>query len=161
MVSTTRKDPRREKEESKARLLYSLDPSILEHPTPLHFCLSTNFPTRTMTVKNSQNVLLQDIYVNSTSSSGSSTANTDGADTLYASNITFRRWDVTNGDDSIATKANSSDIFIYDSTFRDGVGVAVGSIGQYPGRYEFISNMVARNITMIKTQVAGKVKTWT
>lgn len=52
-----------------------------------------------MTVKNSENVLLQDIYVNNTSENGSSARNTDGADTIYAKNITFNRWHIVNGDD--------------------------------------------------------------
>lgn len=56
---------------------------------------------------------------------------------------------------SIALKANSSDIYIYDSVFRRGQGLAVGSIGQYPGQYEHITNMYARNITVIGTRWAG------
>lgn len=57
---------------------------------------------RTMTIKNSKNVLLQDIYVNSTSYSGAPARNTDGADTMFSSNITFLRWNVDNGDDAYA-----------------------------------------------------------
>ena len=52
-----------------------------------------------MTVIHSKNILLQDIYVNSTGLHGAQTMNTDGADTIYASNITFRNWHVINGDD--------------------------------------------------------------
>lgn len=115
----------------------------------------------TMTVKNSQNVLLQDIYVNSTSNSSTSTSNTDGADTIYARNITFLRWDVDNGDDGIAAKANSSEIYIYDSIFRRGQGLAIGSIGQFPGVFEFVENVYARNISFSKTRWAMYIKTWT
>jgi hypothetical protein len=62
-----------------------------------------------MTVIHSENVLLEDIYVNSTDTSQAvgfdfSSLNTDGADTIYANNITFRRWTVDNGDDSISSK---------------------------------------------------------
>jgi hypothetical protein len=52
-----------------------------------------------MTLIQAQNVLLQDIFVRSVSTTGSSTMNTDGADTIYASNITFSRWHVISGDD--------------------------------------------------------------
>jgi galacturan 1,4-alpha-galacturonidase len=52
----------------------------------------------------------------------------------------------------IAVKANSSNILIEDSVFRRGQGIAVGSIGQYPGQYEFVENFTARNITTIGTQ---------
>lgn len=45
----------------------------------------------TMTLIHSSKVLLQDIYVNSTNANGGDNLNTDGADTIYASDITFTR----------------------------------------------------------------------
>lgn len=54
----------------------------------------------TMTVARSEKVLLQDIYVNNTSSTGAKRhLNTDGCDTLYADDLSFLRWTVDNGDD--------------------------------------------------------------
>lgn len=127
-----------------------------------------------MTLINSENVLLEDIYVNSTSndSAAAPTMNTDGADTIYASNITFNRWHVINGDDwygcttfpdlfaygidrnffSISPKANSSDIYVLNSICESGSGLAMGSIGQFKGVYEFIENFYAENITFIDTR---------
>ncbi|KAF8855626.1 pectin lyase-like protein [Acephala macrosclerotiorum] len=95
---------------------------------------------RIMTVIHSQNVLLQDIYVNSTSHGSKPARNTDGADTMFSDHITFKRWTVVNGDDSISLKANSSNIIIQDSTFYKGLGVAIGSIGQYKDVFETIEN---------------------
>ena len=37
-------------------------------------------------------------------------SSTDGANTVYADNIVFNRWSITNGDDAIAIKANSTNI---------------------------------------------------
>lgn len=115
----------------------------------------------TMTVISSENVLLQDIYVNSTSNSSASTDNTDGADTIYANNITFRGWTVVNGDDSISPKANSTNILVEDSVFYNGNGVAIGSIGQYNNTFEYIQNVTARNITFYNTGQTAYIKTWT
>ncbi|KAK8044746.1 pectin lyase-like protein [Apiospora rasikravindrae] len=108
----------------------------------------------TVTVIHSENILMEDIYVNSTDTKQEvgfdfSSLNTDGADTVYANNITFRRWVVDNGDDSIALKANSTNILIEDCRFHTGLGVAIGSIGQYPGAYETIENVTARNIQIL------------
>ncbi|KAF2769788.1 pectin lyase-like protein [Teratosphaeria nubilosa] len=114
----------------------------------------------TMTVQFSSNVVLEDIYVNNTYDGGKVSDNTDGVDTLYSDNITFRRWTVHNGDDAISTKANSTNILIEDCTFYIGSGLAFGSIGQYPGVYERIENVTARKITGIGTKYAGYVKTW-
>jgi galacturan 1,4-alpha-galacturonidase len=63
----------------------------------------------TMTLIHSSKVLLQDIYVNNTNfkdNSYGANLNTDGANTIYASDITFARWVVDNGDDNIAFKAS-------------------------------------------------------
>ncbi|PNY27412.1 Alpha-L-rhamnosidase rgxB [Tolypocladium capitatum] len=114
----------------------------------------------TMAITHSKHVELDDIYVKSTSNSRWNTLNTDGCDTVNSDSITFRRWDVTNGDDSIALKGNSSNISIYDSVFRDGQGVAIGSMGQYDGRSEYITNFYARNITLHNTAHASYLKTW-
>lgn len=115
----------------------------------------------TMTIIHSENILLQDIYINNTNIKGGPHQNTDGCDTIYANNITFNRWIVDNGDDSISQKANSTNILIQNSTFYNGGGIAMGSIGQYNGRYEIIENVTARDIICHHTFTAGYAKTWT
>lgn len=109
----------------------------------------------------SSSVLLQNIHVNSTSHSHAPARNTDGADTIFADNITFRGWTIDNGDDSIAMKANSTNILIEDCTFYRGLGVAIGSIGQYAGVFETVENVTARDLTCYGTRHAGYIKTWT
>ncbi|CZR68070.1 related to exopolygalacturonase [Phialocephala subalpina] len=115
----------------------------------------------TMTVIHSENVLLQDIYVNSTSSTKAPTVNTDGVDTIYANNITFKRWSITNGDDSISSKANSTNIHISNCTFYQGIGFALGSIGQYNNTFERIENFTAEDVVFHNTLHAAYIKTWT
>ncbi|KAK7932310.1 glycoside hydrolase family 28 protein [Apiospora marii] len=121
----------------------------------------------TVTIIHSENILMEDIYVNSTDTKQEvgfdfSSLNTDGADTVYANNITFRRWVVDNGDDSIAMKANSTNILIEDCRFHTGLGIAIGSIGQYDGEFEIIENVTARNIQILDQMRYGVyVKTWT
>lgn len=115
----------------------------------------------TMAIIHSNNLLMQDISVNSTSENNSPARNTDGADTLYSNNITMRRWSVDNGDDAIALKGNSTNVLIEDCVFRTGQGFALGSIGQYEDRVEVIENVVVRNVTNIETKYAAYVKTWT
>ncbi|KAG8727045.1 hypothetical protein FRC12_022853 [Ceratobasidium sp. 428] len=57
----------------------------------------------TMTVAHSEDVLLENIFVSSRSSNSNPARNTDGADTLASNRITFRGWEIDNGDDSIGT----------------------------------------------------------
>ncbi|KAI8187521.1 Alpha-L-rhamnosidase rgxB [Colletotrichum sp. SAR 10_65] len=115
----------------------------------------------TVTITRSKRVLLQDIYVNNTSSNRNPARNTDGANTMFSDNIHFRRWTVKNGDDCIATKANSTNILIEDVEFHDGQGVAIGSIGQYAGQFETIENVTVRNVLAHGSRYAGRIKTWT
>ncbi|KAH0489775.1 hypothetical protein TgHK011_001273 [Trichoderma gracile] len=114
----------------------------------------------TMAITYSRHVELDDIYVNSTSTSQWSTLNTDGCDTIFSDSITFRRWTVSNGDDAIALKMNSSNIAVYDSYFENGQGIAIGSMGQYNGRYEYLENFYAKNITLKNTAHVSYLKTW-
>lgn len=64
----------------------------------------------TMTLIYSSKVLMQDIYINNTNFNNNNAygnnLNTDGADTIYASDITFARFVIDNGDDNIAFKAS-------------------------------------------------------
>jgi hypothetical protein len=113
-----------------------------------------------MTIMHSTSVLLQDIYINSTSNSKQPARNTDGADTLYVHDITFRRWKVGNGDDGISLKANSTGILIEDCEFHGGA-VALGSIGQYMGVFETIEDVVVRNIRYMGGYIPTYIKTWT
>jgi polygalacturonase len=66
-------------------------------------------PMWTMTLIHSSKVLLQDLYINNTNFQNNDyghNLNTDGANTIYASDITFVRLVVDNGDDNIAFKAS-------------------------------------------------------
>lgn len=48
-------------------------------------------------------------------------------------------------------KANSTDITIKNCKFYNGLGIAMGSIGQYNGQYETIERVTAENIEFINT----------
>lgn len=74
-------------------------------------------------------------------------ANTDRANTIRSSNISFSNWSVYNVDDSLAVKGNSTDITIKDCFFSGGLGIAIGSIGQYNREYEVIQGLSVDNIT--------------
>ncbi|KAJ7718689.1 glycoside hydrolase family 28 protein [Mycena maculata] len=115
----------------------------------------------TMTLAYSSFVNMSDIFVSSLSNDSEPARNTDGADTLGSHHIIFRGWEVHNGDDSIAMKRNSSDILIENSSFYTGLGVAIGSIGQYLDEVEFVERVLTRNCSFIGTRYVGYIKTWT
>ena len=61
----------------------------------------------------------------------------EGINTFRANNVTLRNWDVTCGDDCLAIKGNSTNIFAEDVTCRGGNGIAFGSLGQYANLVRF------------------------
>jgi hypothetical protein len=48
-------------------------------------------------------------------------------------------------------KANSTDITITNSKFYNGLGIAMGSIGQYKGQFETIERVTVKNIEYYNT----------
>ncbi|KAG8164419.1 hypothetical protein KVR01_006337 [Diaporthe batatas] len=114
----------------------------------------------TMSIIHSHNNTLDSIFINNTGNTVQS-SNTDGADTFYSSNIRFNNWTVYNGDDSISMKANSTDISVTNSKFYNGLGIALGSIGQYKGVFETMERLHFENISYFNTLHAVYVKTWT
>ncbi|KAJ7192865.1 glycoside hydrolase family 28 protein [Mycena rebaudengoi] len=81
-----------------------------------------------------------------------STINTDGADTLDSHHITFRRWEVHNGDDSIAMKRNS---LLHRDRRRDRQHWAVSR------RIRVIERGVDAQLFVHRDAILGYIKTWT
>ncbi|KAH9903340.1 pectin lyase fold/virulence factor [Cubamyces lactineus] len=76
--------------------------------------------------------------------------NTDGIDTFRATNITLLNFDITSGDDCLAIKGNSTNIFAKNITCRGGTGIAFGSLGQYEDLPDYVDDVVLEDITMIR-----------
>ncbi|KAL6915398.1 hypothetical protein FSST1_006893 [Fusarium sambucinum] len=114
----------------------------------------------TMSIIHCHRVEFHDIFINNTGNTYQS-SNTDGADTINSSHITMDNWTVWNGDDSIALKGNSTNITITNSRFYNGLGIAVGSLGQFYGEREVVEHFRGSNLTFENTLHAFYFKTWT
>jgi polygalacturonase len=71
----------------------------------------------------------------------------------------MNNWTVYNGDDSIALKGNSTDITITNSHLNNGLGIAVGSLGQYYGEHEVVERVRVSNINFSNTLHAVRIST--
>ncbi|KAL2820552.1 galacturan 1,4-alpha-galacturonidase B [Aspergillus cavernicola] len=114
----------------------------------------------TLAIIYSHHVEFDSILVNNTGNRVDS-SNTDGADTIRSSHLTFNNLTVYNGDDSISFKANSTDITLKNSRFYNGLGVAIGSIGQLNDEFEVVERIKVENINYENTLHAVYFKTWT
>ncbi|KAL2854591.1 pectin lyase fold/virulence factor [Aspergillus pseudodeflectus] len=114
----------------------------------------------TLAIIYSHHVDFENIFVNNTGNRVDS-SNTDGADTIRSSHLNFNNLTVYNGDDSISFKANSTDITLRNSHFYNGLGVAIGSIGQLNDQYETVERIRVENVKFENTLHAVYFKTWT
>ncbi|KAK7062812.1 hypothetical protein VNI00_000305 [Paramarasmius palmivorus] len=62
--------------------------------------------------------------------------------------VTMLNWDITCGDDCLAIKGNSSNIFAKNVICRGGNGIAFGSLGQYSNLSDLVENVVLENVTL-------------
>ncbi|KAI0773033.1 pectin lyase-like protein [Trametes elegans] len=95
--------------------------------------------------------------------------NTDGINTYRSDKITLLRFDITCGDDCLAIKGNSTNIYANDITCRGGNGIAIGSLGQYADLPDIVDHLTIEDVKMIRLdpQVQPNMgsgvyfKTWT
>ncbi|KAF2143732.1 glycoside hydrolase family 28 protein [Aplosporella prunicola CBS 121167] len=88
-----------------------------------------------LNIMNGTDMVFENIYCNATATKapwGSNwVQNTDGFDTMDATNIKLHNFIYQGGDDCVAIKPRSYNIDIRNVTCRGGNGVTIGSLGQY------------------------------
>jgi galacturan 1,4-alpha-galacturonidase len=86
--------------------------------------------------------------------------NTDGFDSLNVNGLTVTNTRVNVGDDCFSPKPNTTNIFVQNLWCNGTHGVSMGSIGQYPGVKDYISNAYLQNITLLNGQNGARLKAW-
>ncbi|EGO01181.1 glycoside hydrolase family 28 protein [Serpula lacrymans var. lacrymans S7.3] len=76
--------------------------------------------------------------------------NTDGIDTYRSDSVTLINWDVTTGDDCLAIKGNTTNLYVANITCRGGNGVAFGSLGQYVDLPDIVENVFMEDMNMVR-----------
>ncbi|KAG7293936.1 hypothetical protein NEMBOFW57_003997 [Staphylotrichum longicolle] len=115
----------------------------------------TNFFVR------SNNVVFDDVYISAVSTNVSSLPkNTDGFDSLNVNGLTVLNTRVNVGDDCFSPKPNTTNILVRNLWCNGTHGVSMGSIGQYPGVKDFISNALLENITLLNGENGARLKAW-
>ncbi|KAK4121921.1 glycoside hydrolase family 28 protein [Parathielavia appendiculata] len=115
----------------------------------------TNFFVRT------NNVVFDNVYISAVSTNASSLPkNTDGFDSLNVDGLTVLNTRVNVGDDCFSPKPNTTNILVRNLWCNGTHGVSMGSIGQYPGVMDFISNALLENITLVNGENGARLKAW-
>ncbi|KAI0750513.1 pectin lyase fold/virulence factor [Fomes fomentarius] len=125
-------------------------------------------------VADSREVVFDGMYCNATNrdpeyAGKNVVPNTDGINTYRSDKISLLHWDITCGDDCLAIKGNSTNIYAKDIVCRGGNGIAIGSLGQYVDLPDIVDNLTLEDIQFIRldSQVQPNMnngvyfKTWT
>lgn len=127
-------------------------------------------------VANSSNVVFDNINISGGSVSKNPAKNTDGWDTYRSSDITIQNSVINNGDgrsffssethslltllDCVSFKPNSTNILVQNLSCNGSHGISVGSLGQYVGEYDIVSNVYVFNVSMHNASDAARIKVW-
>ncbi|KAF1982869.1 glycoside hydrolase family 28 protein [Aulographum hederae CBS 113979] len=120
-----------------------------------------NSPCWTTFFVTSKNIVFDNVYMKSASTNASSLPkNTDGFDSYNVDGLTVTNSYIDVGDDCFSPKPNTTNILVRNLTCIGTHGVSMGSIGQYPGTLDYISNALLENITLIGATTGARLKAW-
>lgn len=118
-------------------------------------------PCWTTFLVRTKNVVFDNIYIDAVSTNASSLPkNTDGFDSLNVDGLTVTNTRVNVGDDCFSPKPNTTNIFVKNLWCNGTHGVSMGSIGQYKGVKDYISNAWIENVTLLNGQNGARLKAW-
>ena len=137
--------------------------NIFGRPMPLHVYNSTRAVLRNLSIRqpqfwavlvdSSSHIVLDNFYINATNTdpnAGSSQwiQNTDGIDVYRSDHVTITNWVYEGGDDAVALKPNATNVHIENIQVYGGPGIAFGSLGQYPNRFDIVENVTVKNVVV-------------
>ncbi|GLI79733.1 hypothetical protein PoHVEF18_008074 [Penicillium ochrochloron] len=108
----------------------------------------------------SKNVSIMNFFVNATSDDEWSTVNTDGYDSWNSDTLLVENAVVTNSDDCIAVKGNTTNLVVRNVTCHWGFGMAIGSVGQYATMPDYVENVTFEDVKCYNCMEAAFIKTW-
>lgn len=108
----------------------------------------------------STNVSLTNYFANATSDDEWGTVNTDGYDSWQSSNLLIENATITNGDDCVAVKGNTTDLLVRNVTCYGSNGMTIGSVGQYPTMPDYVYNVTFDQVRCVNCEDGAYLKTW-
>lgn len=120
-----------------------------------------------LNIMNGTNMAFDEIYCNATATKApwgkNWVQNTDGFDTMDVQNIWLENFVYQGGDDCVAIKPRSYNVYIHNATCRGGNGIAVGSLGQYL-EDSSVEDLVVDDVKIVRynddMENGAYIKTW-
>ncbi|PPQ71826.1 hypothetical protein CVT24_006951 [Panaeolus cyanescens] len=111
-------------------------------------------------VNEAQRVTYDNINIKAASTSSNTAKNTDGWNIYRSDSVDILNSVIVNGDDCVAFKPNATNVRVENLDCTGSHGISVGSLGQYPGMYDIVQNVLAKNIKMNKSGNGARIKAW-
>ncbi|TFK44960.1 glycoside hydrolase family 28 protein [Crucibulum laeve] len=111
-------------------------------------------------VNEGKNVVYNKINIHAVSNSSHFASNTDGWNVYRSDNVVISNSVIVNGDDCVAFKPNATNVLVTDLDCTGSHGISVGSLGQFPGVFDIVENVLAINIKMTNAQNGARIKAW-
>ncbi|QDS76272.1 hypothetical protein FKW77_001704 [Venturia effusa] len=111
-------------------------------------------------IVNSSDVVYSDLELRSTSSNENFEKNTDGWDVYRSTRVTIENSTITNGDDCVSFKPNSTSILVQNLICNATHGISVGSLGQYASNVDYVEDILVRNISIFNSSEGARIKVW-
>lgn len=108
-----------------------------------------------------KNVVYDKVVIENLSSNQNLPKNTDGWDSYNVDGLTVRDAWVNIGDDCFSPKPNTTNIYVKNIYCNGTHGMSMGSIGQYPGVKDYISNAWVEDVVMLNAEVSSLPSTLT
>ncbi|KAH7159778.1 pectin lyase fold/virulence factor [Dactylonectria estremocensis] len=119
-----------------------------------------NSPNWFNIIANSTDVLISDMVLKASSTSGTKIANSDGWDTYRSNRVVIQNSRIDNTDDCVSFKPNSTNVVIQNLVCNGSHGISVGSLGQYKGVTDIVENLFVYNISMSNASDGARIKVW-
>ncbi|KAL4887965.1 pectin lyase fold/virulence factor [Aspergillus ambiguus] len=111
-------------------------------------------------VSYSKNVSITNLFVNATSNDEWGCVNTDGYDSWNSDQLLVENAIITNGDDCVAAKGNTTNLLVRNVTCHQSNGMTIGSVGQYPTMPDYVINVTFEDIKCLNCLDGAYIKTW-
>ncbi|KAG1448524.1 hypothetical protein G6F56_008916 [Rhizopus delemar] len=118
-----------------------------------------NSPRAHIGVTNSYNLVLDNLYLHTVSTSDYPAKNTDALDISSSTGIIFQNSNITNGDDCLAINQAVSNVTLSKINCTGGHGFSVGSLGK-GGATQYVKTVRVLDSVCNNCQNGVRIKTW-
>ncbi|PSN73831.1 exopolygalacturonase [Corynespora cassiicola Philippines] len=111
-------------------------------------------------IANSSDILISNMDLRAASLNDVVIANSDGWDTYRSDRVVIQDSFISNTDDCVSFKPNSTNVVIQNLDCIGSHGISVGSLGQYANKTDIVENLYIYNVSLTNSSDGARIKVW-